>query len=239
MQNIHAPKNIQELQQRCQQINGQTLGQLATALQFNIPADLLHAKGWVGQLLEAALGATAASKAMPDFPDLNIELKTIPINAQSKPLESTYVCSVPIKNSMQSWRESWVYNKLKHVLWIPIISNPELTIQQRIICAPIFWQMPEDIEEILRTDWEELMEMLQLGYAQKLSAKFGTYLHIRPKAANSRVLIDYVNAEGELTKIVPKGFYLRPSFTQAILNNYLAQQKTLSVSQYTVSDHNS
>lgn len=183
-----------------------------------MPPNLLHAKGWVGQLIETYLGATASSKATPDFPELDIELKTIPVNTQGTPLESTYVCTVQTNNSALSWRDSWVYNKLKHVLWVPIVSTPDLAITERIITKPFFWQMNEDLEDILRTDWEELMDMLQLGYGKELSAKFGTYLHIRPKAANSRVLINYTDSEGNATKIVPKGFYLRASFTTMILN---------------------
>ena len=68
------------------------------------------------------------------------------------------------------------------------------------------------------------MEMLALGYGQNLSAKFGTYLHIRPKAANSKVLIDYITQDGISTKIVPKGFYLRPSFTQQILTTVIPEK---------------
>jgi len=214
-----APRNLQELQQRCQQIAGKTIGHLAEELQIIVPNDLMQAKGWIGQLIEACLGASASSKAMPDFPDLGIELKTIPVNAQNKPLESTYVCTVQSNETMLQWRDSWVYNKLKHVLWVPCLASPELAITDRIINMPILWQMDSATEDILRTDWEELMDMLQLGYAKSLTAKYGTYLHIRPKAANSKVLIDYVDSEGNNTKIVPKGFYLRSSFTHEILLN--------------------
>lgn len=216
-----APKNLQELQQRCQQIAGKTIGYLAKELQVTVPADLLQAKGWIGQLIETYLGASASSKALPDFPDLSVELKTIPVNSKNKPLESTYVCTVQSNQTMLQWRDSWVYNKLKHVLWVPCLASPELAITDRVINNPILWQMDPITEEILRTDWEELMDMLQLGYAKSLTAKHGTYLHIRPKAANSKVLIDYTDSDGNYTKIVPKGFYLRASFTQAILQQNL------------------
>jgi len=216
MQN-YSPKNLQELQQRCQQMSGQSLCHLAKEANLNIPADLLHAKGWVGQLLEQYLGASSASKAQPDFPHLGVELKTVPINKLGKPLESTYVCTVQTNSHSLQWRDSWVYNKLKHVLWVPIISSPELAITDRIISRPFFWQMDAESEEILRIDWEELMEMLQLGYGKHLGANYGTYLHIRPKAANSRVLVDYTDADGHATKIVPKGFYLRTTFTSQLL----------------------
>jgi len=214
----YPPKNLAELEQRCQQIAAQPIANLARKLGLNIPDNLVHAKGWVGQLLEVYLGATAGSRAQPDFPALGVELKTIPVDHTGKPLESTYVCTVQANHNELYWRNSWVYNKLKHVLWVPIMDQT--------ITTPFFWRMDDKAEDVLRTDWEELMEMLQLGYGKNLSAKFGTYLHIRPKAANSRVLVNYVDADGQDTKIVPKGFYLRPSFTAEILE----KQKALCLS---------
>lgn len=212
-----APRNVQELCERCQQISGKTLGDLANKCGLEIPNNLLQAKGWIGQLLEAYLGATASSKALPDFPDLGVELKTIPVNPQGKPLESTYVCTVQSNASTLTWHNSWVYQKLKHVLWVPFLGSREIPIADRVITTPFLWQMDPASEDLLRTDWEELMELLQLGHAKNISAKFGTALHIRPKAANSKVLIDYLDHDGTATKIVPKGFYLRPSFTAGIL----------------------
>jgi DNA mismatch repair protein MutH len=50
-----------------------------------------------------------------------------------------------------------------------------------------------------------------------LSAKYGQYLQIRPKAANCRNnLVDYLTNEGEIVKTVNRGFYLRANFTKKI-----------------------
>lgn len=222
---MNPPKTIQELLQRCQHITNKSIGDLATELNVAIPENLLRAKGWIGQLIEAYLGADSTSKALPDFARLGIELKTIPVNSDGAPLESTYVCTVQSNESMLTWHDSWVYNKLKHVLWVPCLSSREIPIAQRVIQVPILWKMNAVTEEILRTDWEELMDMLQLGYAKELTSQFGTYLHIRPKAANSNVLTNYILADGTPTKIVPKGFYLRSSFTKMLLQKEFLNMK--------------
>lgn len=91
---IKPPIDEAELLLRVRAIAGQTLGQLAAKLGITVPADLQRDKGWQGQLLEAALGATASTLPAPDFMELGIELKSIPINRQGHPTESTYVCTV-------------------------------------------------------------------------------------------------------------------------------------------------
>ena len=62
------PKTTEELLSRAQAIAGLSFGELATQLDIPVPPDLKRDKGWVGMLLETALGATAGSKAEQDFP---------------------------------------------------------------------------------------------------------------------------------------------------------------------------
>src|SRR5690606_39947645 len=87
---------------------------VATVLGMAVPENLRRNKGWVGQLLEAALGASAGSQALQDFPELGVELKTIPLDANGKPLETTFVCTTPLLDVHQlTWETSTVRNKLQ------------------------------------------------------------------------------------------------------------------------------
>lgn len=214
MRNTAEPQTVTELLQRAQQIAGLTLAQLAEQCDFQLPKDFQKHKGWLGQLLELALGASAGSKAQPDFMALNIELKTIPINEAGKPVESTFVCAVPQKIAVE-WHNSLVWHKLRSVLWVPI--EAKKAIPERRIGQAILWQPSREQEQQLCEDWQELTEMLTLGQADKLTARHGQVLQIRPKAANSHVLKKAVDEQGHNTLIVPRGFYLRPSFTMEIL----------------------
>lgn len=83
MPSVTPPRSVGELMQRVENIAGLTLGELAHQLSFKTPQDLLKEKGWVGQLIEAALGATAGSKPVPDFEHIGVELKTLPISYQA------------------------------------------------------------------------------------------------------------------------------------------------------------
>lgn len=56
------PQHEAELLQRAKSIAGLTFAELAEELKLVVPPDLKRDKGWVGMLIETALGATAGSK---------------------------------------------------------------------------------------------------------------------------------------------------------------------------------
>ena len=218
------PKTTEELLSRAQAIAGLSFGDLATQLGIPVPLDLKRDKGWVGMLLETALGATAGSKAEQDFRHLGIELKTIPINAQGYPLETTFVSLAPlIQNSGVNWQNSHVRHKLSRVLWIPIEGSRSIPLAERRIGTPILWQPSEQQEHQLQRDWEELMDYIVLGQLDKINARLGEVLQLRPKGANSRSLTKGIGKHGEIIDTLPLGFYLRKAFTHEILQQFVQQ----------------
>jgi DNA mismatch repair protein MutH len=216
---MKSPSSQEELMQRCHALAGYTLGQLAKELDCNVPVDLKREKGWTGQLIEQALGATSGSKAEPDFPELGIELKTLPISRLGKPLESTYVCVAPLTGVMhQRWHESWVCRKLSHVLWLPVLAERDIPVAERVIGTGFLWQPNHHEHQLLQQDWEELMELIALGGIDRIKGEHGHVLQLRPKAANSKALTSAVGTNGEPIQTLPRGFYLKASFTQHLLN---------------------
>ena len=217
------PESEQTLLERSRAIAGLRFADLAQALGEPVPADQRHAKGWVGQLLERALGANASSLPEPDFRQLGVELKSLPLNANGQPRESTYVCTVPLNDTTRlSWERSWLRLKLQRVLWVPIEADPEQPLAQRRIGNALLWSPTAQDDVVLREDWEELMELICLGRWEELSARQGRYLQIRPKAAHSRVLADSHDSDGNPCRILPRGFYLRSCFTRQILEQHYA-----------------
>ena len=205
--------------QRVEEIAGMDLAMLASRLGLTPPERLLHHKGWAGQLLEKVLGADAGSLAEPDFRHIGVEMKTLPINRNGQPIESTYVCTVPLQTLGEKWASSWVRNKLKRVLWIPIEGDREIPVHRRRIGQGILWSPNLKQEAALRQDWEELMDMVCLGNIEKITAKQGVYLQIRPKAADSTVKTQAVGSSGGMILTHPRGFYLRTRFTAEILDS--------------------
>ncbi|MCG3845548.1 DNA mismatch repair endonuclease MutH [Photobacterium damselae] len=215
------PLSENELLQRAQELAGLTLGELAHQAGIAVPPDLRRDKGWVGQLLEWHLGASAGSKPVPDFAELGIELKTIPIGYNGKPLETTFVCVAPLIGVQGlSWQQSHIRHKLARVLWIPVEGERDLPLADRHVGSPLIWSPSAQEEAQLQQDWEELMDMIVLGQVEQITARHGEALQLRPKAANSKALTEAYGANGQPIKTLPRGFYLKTNFTAAILERY-------------------
>ena len=216
------PQTLEQLLSQAQSIAGLTFGELADELHIPVPPDLKRDKGWVGMLLERALGATAGSKAEQDFSHLGIELKTLPINAEGYPLETTFVSLAPlVQNSGVKWENSHVRHKLSCVLWMPIEGSRHIPLRERHIGAPILWKPTAEQERQLKQDWEELMDLIVLGKLDQITARIGEVMQLRPKGANSRAVTKGIGKNGEIIDTLPLGFYLRKEFTAKILKAFL------------------
>ena len=216
------PQTLEQLLSQAQSIAGLTFGELADELHIPVPPDLKRDKGWVGMLLERALGATAGSKAEQDFSHLGVELKTLPINAEGYPLETTFVSLAPlVQNSGVKWENSHVRHKLSCVLWMPIEGSRHIPLRERHIGTPILWKPTAEQERQLKQDWEELMDLIVLGKLDQITARIGEVMQLRPKGANSRSITKGIGRNGEVIETLPLGFYLRKAFTAGILNDFL------------------
>ncbi len=215
---VTPPLSEKELLESASEIAGKTLQQIANQQGLATPDNQLHHKGWVGQLLELSLGATAGSRPEPDFQHIGIELKTIPLNRSGSPKETTFVCAINLTNIESHWENSLVKHKLSRVLWVPIEADSEIPLAARRIGSAILWSPDKDQDSILRRDWEELMDMISMGELEQITAHQGQYLQVRPKAANARTLTKGIDSEGEEILTLPRGFYLRATLTNQILN---------------------
>jgi DNA mismatch repair protein MutH len=212
------PSSEDELLGRARDLEGMTVGALAELLGCTLPATSVRGKGRVGQLIECALGASAKNLDLPDFPHLGIELKTVPLDAQGRVKESTYVCYLDMDDiEHQEWESSRVWRKLKRVLWIPIEWQPGIKPSARHIGTPMLWSPTKQQQLLLRSDWTELVGCIAVGGIDEISAHRGQVLQIRPKAANASVRMEAFGPQGEILATVPRGFYLRARFTEQIL----------------------
>jgi DNA mismatch repair protein MutH len=212
---VAPPSSRDELFDRARSLEGRTLARIADDLGAHRPGAGVRAKGKAGELLEAALGATGGPMARVDFPELGVELKTIPIRADGSPAESTYVCKVRLEDAERAeWDASWVARKLRAVLWVPISDDASRTIGRSLL-----WEPTRAQDAALRADFEEIMGLTGIGRIEDVSAHIGVYLQLRPKARDGSPRAFAFGADGERVATVPRGFYLRPRFTGAILKD--------------------
>lgn len=206
------PASEAELLERAWAVAGRSIGEVATA-QGHIVPDLTRHKGFIGELLERELGATAGSRAEPDFPGLGVELKTLPLDAQGRPQESTFVTTLPLDLLTGDWQGSRVRHKLGRVLWMPVVDLGD----ERRFGAPILWSPSTDEEAELAADWQTMGECVALGELWRLTGRMGKVMQLRPKGATAQEHAWVVGEDAEWARAMRRGVYLRPAFTAAIV----------------------
>lgn len=212
---MNPPASEAELLLRARRLAGRTLAEVAADESLALP-DLRRHKGFVGELLERVLGATGANRAEPDFPALGVELKSLPVDAEGRPQESTWVCTAPLDAAFAgSWEDCWVRRKLRRVLFVPVVE-----LQPRVFGAAFLWTPDAEEDGLLRADWAEIAEAVVLGETWRITGRMGKALQVRPKGATAGTRT-WVMGEEDWVSEMRRGFYLRPSFTARVLRGAL------------------
>ncbi|MDP2343928.1 MAG: MutH/Sau3AI family endonuclease [Deltaproteobacteria bacterium] len=184
------------------------------------PAPAAGHKGGVGQRLEQALGLKPRFDDVDD-PVSGIEVKTLPFamgtRGQARVLESTFVTTASASTLVrETWATSRVKKKLARVLFVPVERSTSR------IGAAFLYEPDDDDEAILRADWEDLSDFVAAGLGFAISARRGRVLQLRPKAKNAQTTTTVTTTStatcGEEIEIRPQGFYLRPKFTQQLID---------------------
>jgi DNA mismatch repair protein MutH len=214
---MQPPRDEDELARRLRALEGRTLGALAAEHGAQVPADLRRHKGWVGQLIERALGATAASRAEPDFCSLGVELKTVPLGAGGGPLESTFVASLDLGALDRRWEASAVRKKLRRVAWVGVEADKQIALEQRRCACALLWSPAPAQEAALRRDYEDIVELIDEGFFARVTGHAGEVLQLRPKGRDAAALRWALDEECAPVRNPPRAFYLRTAFTAAVL----------------------
>lgn len=194
---------------------------------LRLPPDTAHAKGFVGQLVERALGGTAENRPEPDFEILGIELKTVPV-AAGRIRESTFICTAPLgEMDEMTWEESPLRHKTRRILWVPVEADEDLPLGVRRIGWPLMWSPDAETDQKLEADWTRCVEVLKRQPIRTergetldaaLDPSWGDVVQLRPKGRNARSRVRL--ADGSLTGT--RGFYFRRRFVQALFDGHYA-----------------
>ena len=208
-----------ELLSRARGIGGRTLAEIAASLAEPLPVDPRRAKGFVGELVERALGVPSRTGvAGPDVPSLGLEIKTIPVRRDGRPRESTFVCTLALGLlPSERWDTSRARAKLARVLWVPIEHDRRLAFGDRRVGSSFVWSPSPDEEEALREDWERVQHVVALGRIASLDARVGSILQVCPKARDGVARVRAAGDHDAPVSVMPRGFYLRASFTRSLV----------------------
>jgi DNA mismatch repair protein MutH len=199
---------------------GVTLAELADGLGLPVPAGRVRSKGWSGQIIERELGAGDGPGRGQDFAALGIELKTVPVDRDLVPRESTAVCQIdPIAIAGESWDTSYLREKLSQVLWVGLeVSDDQGSVGDRRVVATKLWTPSPDEQALLRADFELFVRSyFRRGRGAAITGHQGQVLQVRPKGRNAADRRRAFGPAGEPTQIGKCGFYLRPAFVARIL----------------------
>lgn len=212
-----APASLDELLRNARAIAGMTVGELARAHAMPLPESTTRGKGFVGALVERALGASAGSRSEPDFPALGVELKTLPMDAKGHVLESTFVATIPLTAiANQEWDATGIGKKLASVLFVPVEGKP-VPLDARRFGAALHWTPNAEELALLTQDFEVIAERIGRGELERIDARMGVVMQVRPKAARGSDRRLHFDESGDVRVEQPRGVYLRARFTEQIV----------------------
>jgi len=180
--------------------------------------DKEKAKSYVSLVLSHALGIAKGGSLNDKFRNSGINIKTIPLKHDLRIKEDM---SFRNYDYMKVVNEDWENSKFKKEIEILLLLVHRLPSKDAKKEEAIFdFVLPviptdEDIE-IMKKDWLEIVKIIKDGNADKLKAGTGKIVHTRPKAPNSKKVIE---APGGY-KVVKKCFWIRKDYFQKILNDF-------------------
>lgn len=173
------------------------------------------AKGKVGRVIERALGASRNTPL--DFPSIGVEMKTLPVSAGCvfSVKESTFVTHLNAEELMQHpWENSSIRFKLQRVLFVPVLGVTAL--HKELTIGHAFYFSASWHESLLQNDYEHIREQFAMHGLNGLSGHLGHALQVRPKGRNAQDKT-WTNSEEGAQLSMKRGYYLRASFTQRLL----------------------
>lgn len=201
-----------DLLARARILAGRTIAELAPVAGLVAPDHLRGDKGFMGRLVERLLGVGDDGSG-PDVPSLGIELKSLPMDARGRPLESTFVATLdPSEPGALVWETSAIRAKLLRILWIPIVGDRDTPPGARIVGTAALWSPSREDEALLRADFEQIAELVAEGRGDSVTAHLGEVMQLRPKGADAKSLRWTYDGETAV-RVSPRAFYLRRAFT--------------------------
>jgi len=216
-------KSEEELMYKAKQAEGKTFGEIDISGRI----DNERAKGQLGQIVEESFfGYKINSKSEADFYDLGIELKVTPIrknkNGTFSAKERLVLNIIDYDQEANcSFDESGFWRKNKKLLmmfyeWVPELNRADYKVLKSYLhIFPI-----EDLE-VIKKDWELIVNKIKAGLAHELSEADTNYLAASTKGANRDSLRSQPFND---TKAMQRAFSLKQSYMTTLVQSIITDE---------------
>lgn len=191
------------------------------------------AKGRLGQIIEESFfGYEVNSKKEADFNELGVELKVTPfkrnkngtLSAKERLVLNIINYEEEVKNDFES---SSFWKKNKEILMMFYEWMPELKRADYKIIKAYLHQYPEEDLEIIKQDWNTIVEKIKAGLAHELSEGDTNYLGACPKGANKKSLRSQPFSN---IKAMQRAYALKQSYMTSIVRKVINQEDLVKFS---------
>jgi len=187
-------------------------------------------KGNLGNLLEEHyFGYKPNSDAAPDFAEAGVELKLTPYKELKKgnrfsAKERLVLNMINYQDVVkESFDESSFYYKNRLLLLVNYLWREEMERLDYPITHAQLFEFPQKDLEIIKADWQFIVDKIKRGEAHLLSEGDTSYLGACTKGANKNSLREQPFSD---TKAMQRAFSLKSSYMTVLLNEYILKGKS-------------
>jgi DNA mismatch repair endonuclease MutH len=208
---------LEELLRQAKKLKGKTVDFLLKHKEFD------SGKGAIGNIIEReGFGIANNNESRPDFPELGVELKVLPLKRDTKNRltvkERTKICSINYMNLInEKWVSSHAKNKLNKILFIFYEYNQKNPRHSKVIDYYLF-NLDESDEPLLKSDWERTKREVELGRAHSLSESQNVVLAASRSGAGKLPESKWPEQPNQRIQknARQRAFSLKPSFTKTL-----------------------
>ena len=207
----------EDLDTYAESLKGYTILRLLSGKPFD------KGKGAIGQIIEReGFGMANNNEARPDFGNLGIELKVLPLKRTSKKeltvKERTKVCSINyVKLIDEVWDSSHAKNKLNEILFVFYEYDPK-DPKNSAILDHTFFKLENSDEPLIRSDWERTRSLVEKGLAHELSESQNVILAASRAGTGGLDESKWDIQPNKEIRARKRAFSLKPSFTKVLWN---------------------
>ena len=212
--------------------SGKTIGDIVNTFSISIP----KGKAAMRSIIMKLLGFQNSQSRIKEFEQSGIEIKVIPINAESKSLyESISFPAIKFKEfADEIWEDSTLSLQISRILFIPVGRNQRfVNINNRVLEKAFFWSPSDKELEIIKKEWSNYQKIVKEGVSIEkipMNTKKGfKEVTSLPNESSTKIIHLRTHAQGSNdrdvdsfgTSIVKHSFWLNKKFVKKLIQNSL------------------